>query len=134
MSKLISSIFKKMTLRESLFCRSFQKSNSVQIILIFFFKNSGISDLLKIPANRSQKTSDLLKKHIFRMFLPVFPHFYAKRVNCSHHSSLSCSLFQDMSPLDRVGNSLFGFLSRWLVFCERKSEISICSWKRVNRS
>ena len=68
------------------------------------------------------------------MFLPVFPHFYAKRVNCSHHSSLSCSLFLDISPLDRVGNSLFGFLSRWLVFCERKSEISIRSWKRVNRS
>ena len=34
----------------------------------------------------------------------------------------------------RVGNSLFGFSSESLVFCERKSKIAIRSWKRVNCS
>ena len=34
----------------------------------------------------------------------------------------------------RVGNSLNGFLSDLLVFCEPKSELAIRSWKRANHS
>ena len=36
--------------------------------------------------------------------------------------------------LFRVGNSLFGFSSESLIFCERKSKIVICSFPRVNHS
>ena len=71
----------------------------------YSFKQSNVSDSLAIWANRSQKTSDSLKKFVFFVcFWHFFP-FLCPRANCSCCSSLIGSFLK--SDLSNSLTSLF---------------------------
>ena len=97
MSDLLALLFTQDN-REQIALVTLYKRATVSKLLSTLFskerplKKSDVSDLLVIQANRSQKTSDLLKKNLFFVCLDSCSPFLCPRANRSRCFSLSrCS-------------------------------------------
>ena len=138
---LLFSIFKKNRLWCNCSRRSLKKSNRERIALVDLWKRSTVSESIRwslkksdtiysvvIPANRSQKTSNLLKKTYFTDVFDSVPPFLCKQSK----SLLSIFALQSFLKLDGI-DSLLSIFEKDRPWANRSHQsLKIIDRERIN--